>query len=368
MEPPRAGLSLAALASRAADCSELRPHSKDSYLLAARQITDLLHTDDVSQVYRRARATVEAVQAVPHWKLRTKYNALTALAALARHGLVRGAELDVTGLALIQAKCEELRKVRDAAALSPAMPPQVRDVSWPDVVAVLAGLPHNSMERLIIGMYTLLPPRRLEYATLLTRPPASTAARQTANYLDVQAHAIRMVLNEYKTAAKHGPYETVLPAGIVDMIRHSLRSKPRDHLLLTVRGKPFSGNNALGQRVTQVLAERMQGRHITCTDLRKLYVSHHAPSMDMAARRALAHQMGHDAQTAFLFYQKDTAGGLASRAAGPVASKVADMERLVRTAASKLSAAGEHQTSKDLVAGWCDLARLVPGAVDKNAA
>ena len=362
MAQPSITLSLRRLTKRTEAYDGIKKSTKASYLLSARQLTELLDTTDVLTLYRRAKETIDAVMAVQRWKLRTKYNHVTSMIGLAKHNLVRNSEVHAAGLAAFQDKCDDLRKERDASR-DDKLPPKLQGLTWQDIVRVQEKLPSGSMEKLIVSMYTLIPPRRLEYATLLTKPPKEQAARAQANYLELgPGQKVTMVLNEYKTASKYATYTAELPSALASMILQSLKKLPRDYLLLTARNNPFGGktpNNALGTRLSQILRQNLEGRPVTCTDLRKLYVSYHAPTMGLAARTELAKQMGHDAMTALAYYQKDGASK-----SEVVLQKALKLHKLVTAAAAKLSKT-DAQLAGQVLDQWCDLAESL-GALKED--
>ena len=138
-------------------------------------------------------------------------------------------------------------------------------VTWADVVAkrdeflaTSARSSPGSIDAVLIAVYTLLPPMRADLgrvriykvpgdpvpadASLVEpnhlvwtlpspTPPSSEASGGT--------HSMRLVLSEYKTAAKKGLHEADLPAPLVDVLVRSLSARPRQHLVVSaVTGRP----------------------------------------------------------------------------------------------------------------------------------
>jgi hypothetical protein len=144
-------------------------------------------------------------------------------------------------------------------------------------------------DKLLMAMYTELPPVRLDYSNLqifIESVPTDTKT----NYVVLKDKDSYVTINDYKTAKKHGPITNALPESLEKRLRLYLAGHPEDKIL-------FPGtDHALGERITR-LFKKYCGRAIGSSVLRHSYISDflsHAPSYRQCEE--LSHKMGHTVQ------------------------------------------------------------------------
>lgn len=172
-----------------------------------------------------------------------------------------------------------------------------QQVKWADVVRVRDTLPRGSSERLLLSLYTYLPPLRADYYEVRINPPLNQrTATATTNFLVLgpTAEASTLVIRDFKTAAKYKEIKHTLPQPLYDEIRASLVAKPRNYLFVmpsdTTRPYDRNGFSKWANKQLQLLFKVP----ITLTSLRHLYIS----TLDFNRTRAgdlekIGNSMGH---------------------------------------------------------------------------
>lgn len=195
-----------------------------------------------------------------------------------------------------RAGASRLAKARHArySTSAPADP----STFWPlaKIEALRDSLPEEShATKLLLGMYTLVPPRRLDYwcAHVWRRSP-SAHALESGNHVIVTTRSPRIVVNEYKTAAIYGTWTYPIPPELLRIIHRSLDACPRQFLFVDTHGRKFESANAFGKHVDRLLCAATGGVRLTVNSLRHAYVTgKRSESMPNAEQDELARNMGH---------------------------------------------------------------------------
>jgi hypothetical protein len=111
--------------------------------------------------------------------------------------------------------------------------------SYESIIAERDGLRKGSFERLLLYMYTAIPPVRNDYHNLkiyFKKPRFNIG-----NYLIFRRETNScIVLNEFKTDRSYDPITIKLPRELYIEINDSLSTQPRDHLFVSTQtGKPY---------------------------------------------------------------------------------------------------------------------------------
>ena len=177
-------------------------------------------------------------------------------------------------------------------------------IPWSKIVdlnKLFTGDKFASRDHLIIAMYTLIPPRRLEYRELyyLKSKPDDDKGALNYIYMD-ESNKMHMVLNVFKTATRAGkavmgPYKTVLPSSLRDIILAYIKKsdvKNAKPLFRSNRGAMFS-ESRFSTEVSRVFSKYL-GSPVTVGDLRHL----HNSSLDMnkltsEEKEQISVEMGH---------------------------------------------------------------------------
>jgi len=106
------------------------------------------------------------------------------------------------------------------------------ELVWSDVLKVRDALP-LSVERLLLGFYTYIPPVRADYnATHILKP--GDAVPSDENYI-LLGTDYKLVIQSFKTGKTYGSIEHVLPEPLKNDLEASLKADPRKWLFIKRR-------------------------------------------------------------------------------------------------------------------------------------
>ena len=167
-------------------------------------------------------------------------------------------------------------------------------LSFQQIMEIREQLPLGSMERLLISMYTLIPPVRADYFALHIIHDDQEPVHP--NYLRIRHANMDTVLRDFKTAKTYHHIRNDLPLLLTQEIHHSLQSCPREFLFVNAQGKPHTRNSftlwtrRILTRVLQTDFTLVFFRHAFATH----YVTHHNPT-DLEISE-ISKKMGHSAE------------------------------------------------------------------------
>ena len=158
-------------------------------------------------------------------------------------------------------------------------------VPWAEIVACREGLPLDSKERLLFGMYTLVPPLRIDYADVkvihmdqgtleevATGEPCGKGAYLALSIQDPTASYIRVPHPSKVSSYKRHGITTAVPLELHKTIVASLEAHPRSYLFTTARSdRPYSAES-FQKWVTRTLQNCLGHTHINNQHLRRSYV------------------------------------------------------------------------------------------------
>lgn len=176
----------------------------------------------------------------------------------------------------------------------PTIRQQEAMMSWDDIVKMRDQLPDGSIEKLIISMYTMIPPQRCDYrdVRIYNDHPLITIH----NYIVLKNK--KLFINEFKTSRFHQPIEIDLPEPLMKQLNMSLEQNPRDYLFVTRSGIPFARQNTFNTWINGIVKRVTNKPYFTLTMFRHLYVSRsEVENMSIPERRKLANNMGHSTNT-----------------------------------------------------------------------
>ena len=159
------------------------------------------------------------------------------------------------------------------------------------------------MSKLLLSMYTMIPPVRLDYyATQIVKKGETP---KTENYIVLGDGFAELVIGKYKTARKHGDIiHPRLPDELYRIIIQSLTEFPREYLLQT-NGKPYSSNVGFSKWSSSVLT-KLFGVELNLTMVRHIYISSKdLGKMTVQERKELGKQMGHTIEVQAMYEWKD---------------------------------------------------------------
>lgn len=182
-----------------------------------------------------------------------------------------------------------------------------------DIATIRDGLPLDSIERLLLSMYTLIPPVRADYfaTEVLKGDEAQPTAR---NYVRIRVDgSMTSVLTDFKTAKVYGQITNDFPPELTRVVQASLNKAPRSYLFVNAHGKPHT-RNSFTLWARRVLS-KLFNRDFTLVFFRHAYASHHALHMGQitdAQIKEISDKMGHSAEMfkAYRWVQGDGADGV----------------------------------------------------------
>jgi len=173
-------------------------------------------------------------------------------------------------------------------------------VSFERLCEVRDALPDGSDARLLLHMYTDLPPVRGDYycTRIYDTPPRETD--ECGNYLVLPRGPrgrATVVLQEYKTSKRYNRIELPVPDATAAQIRASLAARPRDHLFVSPRtGAGFAQRGSFGRWANHLLRHVTGNPRVTLTTLRHVYISRRDLALHMQSgveQERVARAMGH---------------------------------------------------------------------------
>lgn len=103
-------------------------------------------------------------------------------------------------------------------------------------------LPSGSYERLLISMYTMIPPVRADY--FCTQIVYNDEVPKEKNYIRIRNNKdIECVITDFKTAKTYKQITHKFPPELVGELTKSLEKKPRTYLFINTKGEPHTRNS-----------------------------------------------------------------------------------------------------------------------------
>jgi len=147
---------------------------------------------------------------------------------------------------------------------------------------------------LVVALYTLQPPVRLNYANMEIINSAKDI-KPKQNYLLIKGRNKKtLVFQEYKTAKTNGRVDKVVPKELNSILNFYLKYNKSKHLLNDSKGEPI-GANALGKFISK--AFDFTGKKVTLNLLRHVYISSKIDLDAIKAQKELAKDMMHSEST-----------------------------------------------------------------------
>ena len=142
-------------------------------------------------------------------------------------------------------------------------------VSFDQIIKKRDELESGSKEKLILSMYTYLPPLRSDFneVYLYKEKPVKS---NYSNYIYF-GQTPMLILNEYKTVRKNDVFQKELPNELYQEIEKSLKKEPRDWLFMDRDGKPYK-ENSYNRWVNRTL-KKLFNKPLTISLIRHSYIN-----------------------------------------------------------------------------------------------
>ena len=171
------------------------------------------------------------------------------------------------------------------------------NLRFDDLVETRNKLTLGSSERLLIAMYTMIPPVRADYfATEIVKNDEISTEK---NHIRIRDNKMECILTDFKTAKQYKQIRTDLPSELVTEINASLEKTPRSYLFINANRKPHTRNSFTlwaGRALTRVL-----GKTFTLVFFRHAFVSNFIFTNNMSTMtdkevKLISDQMGNSPQ------------------------------------------------------------------------
>ena len=192
--------------------------------------------------------------------------------------------------------------------------------SYDDVIKVRNQLEDGSPERLLLTMYTEIPPVRSDYydTEICTKDSSNNCDLSNKNYITLLKTKGTLILNKYKTSKNYGQQQINLPTEIIRQIKISLKKYPRKYLFVSNRfkdenklPKPYcklkNPANTFNTWANKTLKRLFNNDYISLTMLRHVYISRRDLKIEQLSgteRQKIATLMQHgvDQQSKYLWH------------------------------------------------------------------
>lgn len=181
-------------------------------------------------------------------------------------------------------------------------------ISFIELITKKESLKAGSLERLLLTMYTEIPPVRSDYAsTRIYHTKDVVPSDYDGNYV-VLDDMPRVMLQKYKTKKTYKVINITLPPKAVTEIYQSLILQPRGFLFVSTRsGKPYENEKTFNTWANRTLKDIFANKHINLTMLRHIYISRRDLELETKSgleQKKIADIMGHsiDQQRKYMWH------------------------------------------------------------------
>lgn len=165
---------------------------------------------------------------------------------------------------------------------------------------------NNLLATVILGLYTLLPPRRNKDYTEMYITNVKDASKSDAskNYLDLKKE--QFIFNVYKTAKKDGQLIIAIPASLLQLLKiyikyHPLKTQMKDGIVPFLVG--FNGAKLPENGITRIL-NKIFKKKVGSSMLRHIYLSSKYGNV-LESQKTDAQMMSHNINTARDYIKTD---------------------------------------------------------------
>lgn len=166
-----------------------------------------------------------------------------------------------------------------------------------DLVRVRDELPDGSINKLLIGFYTHLPPVRADYFATQLVPVGETPT--SPNYIFYDSNHSHSVITDFKTSSLYKEISNDLPPELHRQLILSIQVCPRNYLFVNKNGEPFTRNGFTKWSVERLFQIFKKG--LTLTMLRHIYISSLDFNIPATELQAIGFKMGHHISQQMLY-------------------------------------------------------------------
>jgi hypothetical protein len=245
------------------------------------------------EIFRDVKNVIEKIHSNPKWKSKnTKNKYLENLSAILKTMPDYEKEYKIYSEKSVQGR-QEISKIGDDLKLTE----QERKIftDWKTIVKVLKNKKITEYEKSLVGLYILMPPRRRSVAQYLTLADDGTELNPKFNYILNG----EIIINNYKTKKTFGTQKFKIPVRLNKILMKHINKnniKVGSPIFPTKTGKYHSGP-ALSKLFSDIF-DKYIGKRLTFNLLRHSKITDFlSKKRTITARKKLAYQMGHSAET-----------------------------------------------------------------------
>lgn len=186
-------------------------------------------------------------------------------------------------------------------------------IPWATVIKKRNTLPYGSPEHLLLSIYTYVPPRRqLDYTQMRVYTDPAANPQHNHNFIHLYSNKFKspyMLFSHYKTAKHHTRpfFNKEIPKELIDIIKRSLKAKPRNYLFTSRGGdEPYKDANSFQKYSNKILKKIFDNPYVSVNSLRHSYATYldKLPNIDARRRQRDAMKMGHTLRKALEYVHK----------------------------------------------------------------
>jgi len=181
-------------------------------------------------------------------------------------------------------------------------------VSLPQLKDLTQTLPDGSDNKLLLMLYTLIPPARSNYWRVkIVDSHHIPPDNEKINFI-ILDDVNQLFIRRYKTDTIYHMITLDLPPDLIDQIHLSLEQRPRQYLFTDHTGQPYQKPETWNRWANRRLKGLTGNKYFTLTMFRHLYVSDpnlKLEKMNRKEKKQLAKQMGHSTNTQEQYRWKD---------------------------------------------------------------
>lgn len=163
-------------------------------------------------------------------------------------------------------------------------------IEWQNIIDIRNNLPPGSTEKLLLCMYSMIPPMRSDYGDI--KIYSGSEPIDSANYIIINKSRYTLVITKYKTSKTYGTLTQDLPKELIKELKLSLKINPRTYLFEN-EGKPY--NNIQFNKFANKTFKKIFGKAVTINTLRHSFISNlDINNMSIEERKSIGLKMGHN--------------------------------------------------------------------------
>ena len=174
------------------------------------------------------------------------------------------------------------------------------DLTMNDLIKMRDSLPDTSIDKLLLGFYTYIPPVRADFYATQIIPFNKTPSHP--NFIYFNSSKAYLKLTHFKTADFYKSIEYELPAELHRLLSASLIDNPREFLFQNKSGQPFNPKS-----FSDWAANRLSilfKKQFTLTLFRHIFISNLDPNTPAETLIEISKKMGHSITQQMLYRWK----------------------------------------------------------------